>query len=169
MRGTGGGDGLAAVVRDTQGTERQHELGGRGGGVRSAATASTHPDGAGEPGLATGIPSAAAIGFLAGAFNIVPYLGPIIGALPAILLALTLPGALLKILLVVGIHREELAFGRAVAAIPAPIANAMLEYDFGNATVGYLRVENLLDEDYELSKNYGTAGRGVFGGVRVRF
>ncbi|MGM9319489.1 AI-2E family transporter [Deinococcus aquaticus] len=50
-----------------------------------------------------GIPSAAAIGFLAGAFNIVPYLGPIIGALPAILLALTLPGALLKILLVVGI------------------------------------------------------------------
>ncbi|GAA5449455.1 hypothetical protein Ddep01_03242 [Deinococcus depolymerans] len=50
-----------------------------------------------------GIPSAAAIGFLAGAFNIVPYLGPIIGALPAILLALTLPGALLKILVVVGI------------------------------------------------------------------
>jgi len=35
-----------------------------------------------------GIPSAAAIGFLAGAFNIVPYLGPIIGATPALLLAL---------------------------------------------------------------------------------
>ncbi|OOV14910.1 AI-2E family transporter [Deinococcus sp. LM3] len=50
-----------------------------------------------------GIPSAAAIGFLAGAFNIVPYLGPIIGALPAILLALTLPGALVKILVVIGI------------------------------------------------------------------
>ena len=48
-----------------------------------------------------GIPSAAAIGFLAGAFNIVPYLGPIIGATPAILLALTLPGALLKIVLVI--------------------------------------------------------------------
>lgn len=55
-------------------------------------------------GLSTvGIPSAAAIGFLAGAFNIVPYLGPIIGALPAILLALTLPGALVKILVVIGI------------------------------------------------------------------
>lgn len=50
-----------------------------------------------------GIPSAAAIGFLAGAFNIVPYLGPIIGALPAVLLALTLPGALVKILVVIGI------------------------------------------------------------------
>ncbi|GGL07518.1 AI-2E family transporter [Deinococcus radiotolerans] len=48
-----------------------------------------------------GIPSAAAIGFLAGAFNIVPYLGPIIGATPAILLALTLPGALIKIVLVI--------------------------------------------------------------------
>lgn len=50
---------------------------------------------------AIGIPSAAAIGFLAGAFNIVPYLGPIIGATPALLLALTLPGAGLKMLLVV--------------------------------------------------------------------
>lgn len=35
-----------------------------------------------------GIPSAAAIGFLAGAFNIIPYLGPVIGATPALLLAL---------------------------------------------------------------------------------
>lgn len=48
-----------------------------------------------------GIPSAAAIGFLAGAFNIVPYLGPIIGATPALLLALTLPAASIKMLLVV--------------------------------------------------------------------
>lgn len=48
-----------------------------------------------------GIPSAAAIGFLAGAFNIVPYLGPIIGATPAMLLALTMPDPVLKIILVV--------------------------------------------------------------------
>ncbi|MDO4245708.1 MAG: AI-2E family transporter [Deinococcus sp.] len=48
-----------------------------------------------------GVPSAAAIGFLAGAFNIVPYLGPIVGATPALLLALTLPNAPLKMLLVV--------------------------------------------------------------------
>ncbi|WP_264776733.1 AI-2E family transporter [Deinococcus aetherius] len=46
-----------------------------------------------------GIPSAAAIGFLAGAFNIVPYLGPIIGATPALLLAL--PSGWVKMLLVV--------------------------------------------------------------------
>lgn len=48
-----------------------------------------------------GIPNAAAIGFLAGSFNIVPYLGPIVGATPALLLALTLPAAGLKMLLVV--------------------------------------------------------------------
>ena len=48
-----------------------------------------------------GIPSAGAIGFLAGAFNIVPYLGPIIGATPALLLALTLPSAGFKMIAVV--------------------------------------------------------------------
>lgn len=35
-----------------------------------------------------GIPNSVAIGFLAGMFNIVPYLGPIIGAVPAVALAL---------------------------------------------------------------------------------
>lgn len=46
-----------------------------------------------------GVPSAAAIGFLAGAFNIVPYLGPVIGATPALLLAL--PFGWVKMLLVI--------------------------------------------------------------------
>lgn len=50
-----------------------------------------------------GVPSAAAIGFIAGAFNIVPYLGPIIGATPAILLALTMPNVLLTVILVIAV------------------------------------------------------------------
>lgn len=33
----------------------------------------------------------------------------------------------------------------------------------------YGRIENLFDEDYETVLNYGAAGRGAFGGVRVRF
>lgn len=33
----------------------------------------------------------------------------------------------------------------------------------------YGRIENLFDEAYQTVRNYGTAGRGVFGGVRVRF
>lgn len=48
-----------------------------------------------------GVPSAAAIGFIAGAFNIVPYLGPIIGATPALLLALTMPNVLWTAILVI--------------------------------------------------------------------
>lgn len=45
------------------------------------------------------IPSALAIGFLAGVFNIIPYLGPIIGAAPAMLLAA--PSGVVKVLLVI--------------------------------------------------------------------
>ncbi|PQZ75800.1 MULTISPECIES: TonB-dependent siderophore receptor [unclassified Brevundimonas] len=33
----------------------------------------------------------------------------------------------------------------------------------------YGRVENAFDEQYQTVLNYGTAGRGVFGGVRIRF
>ena len=47
-----------------------------------------------------GIPSAPAIGFIAGAFNIVPYLGVIIGIAPALLLAAS-AGGLVKIIVVV--------------------------------------------------------------------
>lgn len=37
-----------------------------------------------------GVPLALSIGFIAGIFNIVPYLGPILGAIPGVLLALTI-------------------------------------------------------------------------------
>ncbi len=47
-----------------------------------------------------GIPSAPAIGFIAGAFNIVPYLGVVIGIAPALLLAAS-AGGLIKLLIVV--------------------------------------------------------------------
>ncbi len=47
-----------------------------------------------------GIPSAPAIGFIAGAFNIVPYLGVVIGIAPALLLAAT-AGGLIKLIIVV--------------------------------------------------------------------
>lgn len=49
------------------------------------------------------------------------------------------------------------------------IANAMLEYDFGNDMIGYLRVENLFDTDYELDRSYGTSGRAAYVGIRAKF
>lgn len=48
-----------------------------------------------------GVPNAAALGFLAGAFNIVPFLGAVVGLVPAVLLAL--PLGTVKVLLVVGV------------------------------------------------------------------
>ncbi|WP_293910116.1 AI-2E family transporter [Deinococcus sp.] len=51
-----------------------------------------------------GIPSAPAIGFIAGAFNVVPYLGVIIGITPALLLAASAGGAVtVKLLIVIGV------------------------------------------------------------------
>lgn len=47
-----------------------------------------------------GVPSAPAIGFIAGAFNVVPYLGVVIGITPALLLAAS-AGGLVKLIVVV--------------------------------------------------------------------
>ena len=51
--------------------------------------------------LVLGIPNALAIGLLAAVLDIVPYLGPVIAALPAVLLAL--PSGWITVLLVVGV------------------------------------------------------------------
>lgn len=45
----------------------------------------------------------------------------------------------------------------------------LAEYDITDRAVGYLRIENLLDEDYQVLRGYGTSGRAVFAGVRARF
>lgn len=50
-----------------------------------------------------GVPLALAISFFAAVFNLVPYLGPIIGAFPAVLLALTTPTPFTSALLVIGL------------------------------------------------------------------
>lgn len=49
------------------------------------------------------------------------------------------------------------------------LANAALTYDFGNGTEAYLRVENLLDEDYQLVDGYGTSDRALYAGIDARF
>lgn len=56
-----------------------------------------------------GVPNAIALGFLAGAFNIVPYLGVVIGIAPAILLGLTISPltALLVVIIFVVVNQIE--------------------------------------------------------------
>jgi vitamin B12 transporter len=42
-------------------------------------------------------------------------------------------------------------------------------YDFTSSMQGYVRVENLLDRDYEERLFFGTPVRSVYGGIRVNF
>lgn len=49
------------------------------------------------------------------------------------------------------------------------LVNATVTYDFANDTQAYVRVENLLDEQYQLVEGYGTSDRAVFLGVRAAF
>jgi Outer membrane cobalamin receptor protein len=49
------------------------------------------------------------------------------------------------------------------------VLNAGLRYDLGNGATAYLRVENLLDEDYEVVNGYNSAGRTVHLGLRAAF
>jgi len=49
------------------------------------------------------------------------------------------------------------------------LVNLAATHDFSKTVQVFGRVENLLDERYEEVFGYGTAGIGVYGGVRVRF
>lgn len=49
------------------------------------------------------------------------------------------------------------------------VANLDISYDITDTTVGYLRVENLFDEQYQTVKDYGQPGRTVFVGVAAKF
>lgn len=49
------------------------------------------------------------------------------------------------------------------------VANATFTYDLGRNVDAYLRVENLLDEQYQLLSGYGTSDRAVYVGLRSQF
>ncbi|ULH14560.1 AI-2E family transporter [Deinococcus sp. KNUC1210] len=84
----------------------------------------------------SGIPSAPAIGFLAGLFNIVPYLGVVIAITPALLLAATTKAVVLKLILVVvvfvaanqieGHLLSPLVLGRTTDLHPVTVVLAIL-------------------------------------------
>ncbi|SES64480.1 TonB-dependent receptor plug domain-containing protein [Paracoccus homiensis] len=49
------------------------------------------------------------------------------------------------------------------------VVNAAVEYDFSTSATGYLRIENLLDEEYQVVRGYGTSDRAVYAGIRASF
>lgn len=49
------------------------------------------------------------------------------------------------------------------------VVNAQVSYDLTDRTEAYLKVENLLDTDYQVVQGYGTPGRSVFLGIQSKF
>lgn len=49
------------------------------------------------------------------------------------------------------------------------VVNAQASYAFGNGLEGYVRIENLFDEDYQVVPDYQTTGRAYYAGIRARF
>ncbi len=49
------------------------------------------------------------------------------------------------------------------------VVNAGLEFDITPAATGYLRIENLLDEEYQVVRGYGTSDRAIYAGIRAAF
>ncbi|RDI94755.1 AI-2E family transporter [Meiothermus sp. QL-1] len=117
-----------------------------------------------------GVPLAGALGFLAGVFNLVPYAGPIISTVPAVLLALTAGGwsQVLAVLLVVVVANQLEAhllapriLGQATSLHPVSVIAAILIgaslYGFAGALlavplVAFLKVLYL--EFYQKSRFY---------------
>lgn len=49
------------------------------------------------------------------------------------------------------------------------VVNASSKYAFNEKLEGYLRVQNLMDADYETVKDFNTGGRQIFAGIRASF
>lgn len=49
------------------------------------------------------------------------------------------------------------------------VINASVAYGLNNGTEAYLRIENLLDEKYQLVQDYGTSRRALYAGIRASF
>jgi vitamin B12 transporter len=49
------------------------------------------------------------------------------------------------------------------------LVNAGLSYSLTDAATAYVRIENLLDEEYQTSAGFGTSDRAFYFGVRATF
>ena len=49
------------------------------------------------------------------------------------------------------------------------VVNATANYNFSEKFEGYLRIQNLMDDDYEVVKDFNTGGRQIFAGIRATF
>ncbi len=78
--------------------------------------------------------------------------------------------------LAANLEMQHVAGVKASAFAPAghkvgdySLVNVGLRYDVTESAQAYLRVENLLDEDYETAGGYNQPGRAVYFGLRANF
>ena len=49
------------------------------------------------------------------------------------------------------------------------VTNLAVSYDMANNLLGYVRIQDLMDTDYETVKDFNTGGRQIFAGIRATF
>ena len=49
------------------------------------------------------------------------------------------------------------------------VTNLAVSYDMANNLLGYVRIQDLMDTDYETVKDFNTGGRQIFSGIRATF
>jgi vitamin B12 transporter len=49
------------------------------------------------------------------------------------------------------------------------VTNLAVSYDISNNLLGYVRIQDLMDTDYETVKDFNTGGRQIFAGIRATF
>ena len=65
-------------------------------------------------------------------------------------------------------YNDEVS-GSLVAMPDYTVTNLAVSYDISNNLLGYVRIQDLMDSDYETVKDFNTGGRQIFAGIRATF
>ena len=64
---------------------------------------------------------------------------------------------------------KDTVSGSLVAMPDYTVTNLAVSYDMTNNLLGYVRIQDLMDTDYETVKDFNTGGRQIFAGIRATF
>jgi vitamin B12 transporter len=65
-------------------------------------------------------------------------------------------------------YKDEVS-GSLVDMPDYTVTNLAVSYDISNNLLGYVRIQDLMDTDYETVKDFNTGGRQIFAGIRATF
>lgn len=64
---------------------------------------------------------------------------------------------------------KDTVSGSSVDMPDYTVTNLAVSYDMSNNLIGYVRIQDLMDSDYETVKDFNTGGRQIFAGIRATF